>query len=119
MFSFDGRVSRSKFWLVFLLSIFVSFVVVLFSILALPVLIIMGTFSPTIASIVSWLLYLLMIPMWWISIATTVKRFHDRNKSGWWYLIALVPFIGFFWILIECGFLKGTAGANNFGAESV
>lgn len=119
LFSFQGRASRSKFWLVFLLSIFVSFVVVLFSILALPALIFMGTFSPKLASIVSMLLYVLMIPMWWISIATSVKRFHDRNKSGWWYLIVLVPFIGGLWIIIENGFLKGTTGANHFGEDTL
>lgn len=119
LFSFQGRASRSKFWLVFLLSIFVSFVVVLFSILALPALIFMGTFSPKLASIVSMLLYVLMIPMWWISIATSVKRFHDRNKSGWWYLIVLIPFIGGLWIIIENGFLGGTVGANNFGPDSL
>lgn len=119
LFSFQGRASRSKFWLVFLLSIFVSFVVVLFTLLATPALMIMGTFSPTVASIVSMLLYVLMIPMWWISIATSVKRFHDRNKSGWWYLIILIPFIGALWIIIENGFLKGTTGANNFGSDSV
>lgn len=117
LFSFQGRVSRSKFWLVFLLSIFVSFVVVLFSILAIPALIFIGTFSPTVASIVSILLYVLMIPMWWISIATTVKRFHDRNKSGWWYLIVLIPIIGELWLIIENGFLKGTSGSNNFGED--
>lgn len=117
LFSFQGRSTRSKYWLVCLLGVFVSFVVVLFSILALPALIIMGTFSPTVASVVSILLYALMIPMWIISIATTIKRFHDRNKSGWWMLILLIPIIGSIWILIECGFLKGTTGANSFGED--
>lgn len=117
LFSFEGRASRSKFWLVFLLSIFVSFVVVLFTLLATPALMIMGYFSPTVASVVSILLYLLMIPMWWISIATSVKRFHDRNKSGWWYLIVLIPLLGALWLIIENGFLKGTVGSNNFGND--
>ena len=51
----------------------------------------------------------------WPSIAVTVKRFHDRDKSGWWILILLVPVVGFFWWLVECGFLRGTAGSNRFG----
>lgn len=119
LFSFQGRASRSKFWLVFLLSVFVSFVVVLFTLLATPALMIMGYFSPTVASVVSILLYVLMIPMWWISIATSVKRFHDRNKSGWWYLIVLIPILGGLWLIIENGFLSGTAGANNFGNDSL
>ena len=36
---------------------------------------------------------------------------------GWWVLIAFVPVIGGLWYLIECGFLPGTVGANNYGAD--
>jgi uncharacterized membrane protein YhaH (DUF805 family) len=53
----------------------------------------------------------------WITISIGVRRFHDRNKSGWWVLIALVPVIGGLWYLIECGFLKGTTGPNNYGPD--
>jgi uncharacterized membrane protein YhaH (DUF805 family) len=28
------------------------------------------------------------------SLAVSVRRLHDINKSGWWYLIALIPLIG-------------------------
>jgi uncharacterized membrane protein YhaH (DUF805 family) len=41
----------------------------------------------------------------WVSFASVVRRFHDRGKSGWWALLYFVPFIGWLWILIECGFL--------------
>lgn len=47
--------------------------------------------------------------------ALATKRWHDRNKSGWWSLIAFVPFIGGLWFLIECGFLGGTDGENYYG----
>ena len=53
----------------------------------------------------------------WISIAVGIKRFHDRNKSGVWILIIFVPLIGSLWYLIECGFLKGTTGPNNYGPD--
>ena len=49
----------------------------------------------------------------WISLAVAVKRYHDRDKSGWWLLIVFVPVIGGLWYLIECGFLRGTDGHNN------
>lgn len=48
-------------------------------------------------------------------ILVSIKRFHDRDKSGWWVLIGLVPVIGWIWLLIELGFLKGTEGPNRFG----
>ncbi len=51
----------------------------------------------------------------WPTLAVQVKRWHDRNKSGLWYLLTFVPFIGPLWALIELGFLKGTPGANRYG----
>ena len=51
----------------------------------------------------------------WPGIAVSVKRWHDRGKSGWWVLINLVPFVGWIWALVENGFLRGTVGENRFG----
>lgn len=53
----------------------------------------------------------------WLSIATDVKRFHDRDKSGWWVWIILIPGAGAIWLLVECGFLPGTTGPNRFGPD--
>lgn len=53
----------------------------------------------------------------WASLAVTAKRYHDRDKSAWWMLIALIPIIGIIWLLIELGFLKGTDGPNRFGSD--
>ncbi len=51
----------------------------------------------------------------WMKLAVLVKRWHDRNKSGWWVLITLIPIIGWAWQLIECGFMDGTQGPNKYG----
>ena len=57
------------------------------------------------------------------SIAVTVRRLHDRDMSGWWYLGAvvggLIPFVGF---LVSIAFLvlmalPGTPGPNRFGPD--
>lgn len=57
------------------------------------------------------------------SIAVTVRRLHDRDMSGWWYLGAivgsLIPLIGF---LVAIAFLvlmalPGTPGPNRFGPD--
>ena len=53
----------------------------------------------------------------WISLAIAVKRYHDRDKSGWWVLIIFLPVIGGIWYLIECGFLRGTDGNNDYGPD--
>jgi uncharacterized membrane protein YhaH (DUF805 family) len=57
----------------------------------------------------------LFIALGLIGIIVQIKGWHDRDKSGWWILINLVPCIGALWTLIECGFLPGTRGDNRFG----
>lgn len=57
------------------------------------------------------------------SIAVTVRRLHDRDMSGWWYLgfivLSAVPLVGWIasiaQIVIFC--LPGTPGPNRFGED--
>ena len=59
------------------------------------------------------------------SIAVTVRRFHDHNISGWWYLglllFGLIPFVGLLanlgllWVLVR----GGTWGPNRYGPDPV
>ena len=52
----------------------------------------------------------LLIP----SLAVTVRRLHDTNRSGWWVLIIFIPLIGpIFLLVLLC--LKGDEGENQFG----
>jgi|SRR4030095_10402081 uncharacterized membrane protein YhaH (DUF805 family) len=50
------------------------------------------------------------------SIMLQVKRCHDRDKSGWFVLVALVPPLTL-WYLIETLCLRGTKGSNRFGRD--
>ena len=50
------------------------------------------------------------------SLAVTVRRLHDLDKSGFWILIGLIPVVGWIWILVLL-VSRGTAGENNFGAD--
>ena len=60
--------------------------------------------------------------LWWVLISiytgimVSVKRFHDRDKSGWWVLAEYVPLFGFL-VSIELLFLRGTRGPNRYGAD--
>lgn len=64
---------------------------------------------------------LLLLPVWvlaiWMSLAIAVKRWHDRDKSGWYVLVGLIPIAGFIWVLVENGFLRGTIGDNKYGPD--
>ena len=51
----------------------------------------------------------------WPAIAISAKRWHDCDKSAWWVLVALIPVVGWLWMLADNGFRRGTAGPNRFG----
>jgi uncharacterized membrane protein YhaH (DUF805 family) len=50
-----------------------------------------------------------------VNVCSTVKRYHDRGKSGAWFFFAFVPIIGGLWQFIECGFCSGDEGDNEYG----
>jgi uncharacterized membrane protein YhaH (DUF805 family) len=49
-------------------------------------------------------------------LAVQIKRWHDINKSGWFCLLSLLPYIGLV-ISIVIGFLPGNIGPNRFGPD--
>lgn len=120
LFSFKGRSPRTYFWGVFyLFLVFYGLVALVFMIIAdvtnIPLLI-EGVGGIDVFGLIGFLLFIVGV----IAImATIVKRFHDRDKSGWWSIIALIPYLGILWILIECGFMKGTVGTNKYGEDPV
>jgi uncharacterized membrane protein YhaH (DUF805 family) len=50
------------------------------------------------------------------SLAVTFRRLHDTDKSGWWILIALVPFVGGI-ILLVLMCIDSTRGVNQWGVS--
>lgn len=53
----------------------------------------------------------------WPTLAVSIKRWHDRDKSGWWVLIVLIPVVGWLVAIVANGCLPGTRGSNRFGPE--
>jgi uncharacterized membrane protein YhaH (DUF805 family) len=102
---FSGRARRKEYWMFFLFNLIIYVVLALIDGL-------MGTFSPQAGLGVLSGLYSLavLIP----SIAVTVRRLHDTGRSGWWILIALVPFIGGI-VLLVFMVLDSQPGENQYG----
>lgn len=101
-FSTKGRIRRSTYWIGALAVIVPIYVGLILDF-------VIG--SPGIFTILFSLLTI------WPEIAVGVKRCHDRNRSGWFLLIALVPIVGSIWIFIDLGLLKGASGGNRFGPD--
>jgi len=138
LFGASGRINRAKYWRSFLIYIVAGLLagVILLTAagIAAPLFIIM-----VVVVLIPWLL-------WGFSITT--ERLHDRNKSSWWlvvfyglpavlgqlakaawfvgaagtvfhYILALAGFALTIWGFVEIGFLRGTAGSNAYGADSL
>ena len=104
MFNYQGRASRSAYWWF-----------ALFQVLAwVGVLILAFIFAAVHVPAVSILLYVAaVIGSILVSLSLTVRRLHDSDKSGFWYLNAFVPFGGI--VLLVFTLLEGTPGQNRFG----
>jgi len=103
----DGRATRGRWWLTGFLQI-----AIMVGLLAVmwPDMISTGRFGDDHS-----LFYALSLPVGWIGIVSNVRRYHDRDKNGWWMLIGIIPIIGTIWQAIELGMLPGTSGDNRYG----
>jgi len=95
--AFEGRARRKEFWYFVLFFIILSIVATLIdSLYGLPIL-----------SVVT--LLGLVLP----SISVSVRRLHDTGRSGWWYLLSLVPLVSLVLLVFFC--LDSQPGDNAYG----
>lgn len=170
LFGFKGRLNRAKYWLAALVMLSFMFVFVWLTYLTLMVdfaahainaphgkakisfgfdlddiLLVFNPAAWRAMSLAKLPLLLVratgMAVVLWIFLATSIKRLHDRDRSGWW----LVPFVavpslfdhfsdffpdGYFmmivggvmfvlmiWGFVELYFLRGTKWTNRFGPD--
>jgi uncharacterized membrane protein YhaH (DUF805 family) len=159
LFSFEGRINRAKYWLATLIilcwMILTLLLVVAIGIrsgidtaLSINIIGISASIHYTYddpASKVALFPQIVTIPMTFFFAvcyaAVSIKRLHDRNKSGWWIVpfivatglydqfggwlggswaavfIGWATYIAFVWGLVEMYCLKGTRGPNRFGPD--
>jgi uncharacterized membrane protein YhaH (DUF805 family) len=112
-FSFHGRLRRSQYWLYHL----VQWAVLIATVLAVSGLMQAAgsdSMSPALAVPLGIAGIVLYVGLVWSSLSVSVRRCHDRNKSGWFLLVSLIPLVGL-WVIVELGFLDGTQGPNQYG----
>jgi uncharacterized membrane protein YhaH (DUF805 family) len=96
---FQGRAVRSEFWFFVLFSTILGIATYYIDIwvVGYPVLYTIAAFG-------------LLLP----SLAVSVRRLHDTDRSGWWIFLCLVPLVGTIVQLVWfC--TRGSAAANRFG----
>lgn len=88
--TFEGRARRAEYWWAYLMTFVLNLV------LGWTIIVPIATLVPTIA--------------------ISVRRLHDLNKSGWYYLLMLVPIVGLI-ILLVWFCQEGTYGRNQYGDD--
>ena len=175
LFGFEGRINRAKYWYALFASMtfclvfmavaasIIGFIfgasiksvqVELLGVFGIPPKFLFsadfGNAAPETSALVTRIFYIAAAPIAvigiWFVAATTVKRLHDRDKSGWWILAFLVApallgnivdriddesyaatalalslaYAAFglkAWGIVELLFLKGTHEPNRFGPD--
>jgi uncharacterized membrane protein YhaH (DUF805 family) len=92
-FSPSGRISRSQYWLRFMVPYFVIYFV-------LEIAAGVTDDKSTAHTVLAVILGIFLLVAIWPSIAILVKRMHDRNKPGWMCLILYAPATLFFVLMI-------------------
>jgi len=108
--NFKGRARRAEYWY---FALFNFLIAIPFDIIGL-----FGKESDSLGiSGVGYGIYLLVVLGTFIpGLAVSVRRLHDINKSGWNYLLILIPLIGVI-ILLVWFFTDGNRFTNNYGED--
>lgn len=106
--TFTGRASRPEFWW-FALFVFLGNIVV-----GLADRFLFGTgFDGSSVSLLGAIFGLVVLLP---TVAVGVRRLHDIDKSGWWYLLILIPVLGYLIVIFFC-IQRGVEGPNRFGPD--
>jgi uncharacterized membrane protein YhaH (DUF805 family) len=100
---FEGRARRTEYWM------YILFTMIIVIVLTLLDLALFGQPTGVLGLIYS---LATLLP----SLGVVVRRLHDTGRSGWWFLISLVPLVGGI-VLIVFLATEGTRGTNAYGAD--
>ena len=103
---FKGRARRSEYWYFSLFSVLISIVLGIIDIFVLGA----DPFAGESGMLGNLYSLAVLLP----SLGVLVRRLHDVGKSGWFFLIVLIPLIGFIWLLILL-FRDSQQGENKWG----
>ena len=110
--TFSGRARRKEYWMFTLINGIITIVLYFPGaiLVEIPDLEVIGAIL-----LIPYLIYSLVVFL--PSLAVSIRRLHDQDKSGWWFLINFFPCVGPIWFFVlTC--LDGTPGDNQYGPAS-
>ena len=110
--NFQGRARRAEYWWPVVMYLVAYIAVVVLSI-ALSVL---GDIGGVISGLIFIVCLLFCLGCFIPSLSVAVRRLHDKNMTGWFLLIGLIPFLGSL-VLLYFFATEGTQGPNQYGED--
>lgn len=102
---FSGRARRKEYWIFSLINYIIIFFLYILQIVMI---------ESTLWLIFPIIFFLYAVVVFLPGLAVNIRRLHDIGKSGWWYLIYLIPIIGAIWLtVLMC--LDSEPGENQWG----
>ena len=102
---FSGRARRKEYWIFSLINYIIIFFLYILQIVMI---------ESTLWLIFPIIFFLYAVAVFLPGLAVNIRRLHDIGKSGWWYLIYLIPIIGAIWLtVLMC--LDSEPGENQWG----
>lgn len=111
--NFYGRARRSEYWYFTLFNIILAVpLVILFVALAEA-----GGGSEFTVGLLSIFVFIIALAMLLPSVAVAVRRLHDTGKSGWWYIIGVIPLVSYVGSIVLLVFYctDSDPGSNKWG----
>lgn len=113
--NFSGRARRKEYWMYTLIYIPILFLA-MFADNALGTTFQMDAMGQSVDIGYGWVYVIVGLLHFLPSLSVVVRRLHDVGKSGWFYLIILIPLIGIIWMLVLL-VSNGNVGENKYGAD--
>ena len=111
--SFNGRIGRLR-YLAYSIGTSFLLMLALMPLVGASALMGAGVDSSAMGAIGMLLVMVIYIAMLVFSVMFAKRRLNDLNRSGWWFLLFIVPIVNLL-LTIYLVFFPGTDGSNSFG----
>jgi uncharacterized membrane protein YhaH (DUF805 family) len=103
---FSGRARRKEYWMFALFNAIILVAIVVFTL-------VIASMDESLSMIGGLLIIVYSLATLLPGLAVAVRRLHDTGRSGWWFLIAFVPFGGI--VLLVFTVQDSAPGENQYG----
>ena len=116
LFNFSWRASRTEFFLLHIILLMAIYAPIMLLVMMFDIRGEADSEGSALMAAFGTLWFIVMLAGFIAMLAVNVRRLHDQEKSGWFWLATWVPLIGWiFWLVFA--FTPGDPGENLYGPD--